>query len=312
MTLYGILIVILLPSADMSVEAFKGVMTGVNYDVDHDSIELEVEKAEKMTLTMQTTIATPPPLEYDPDSGGDDWLVTVALIYHVFGVIWVVQFVLAFVTVATASAVCKGYRSMDEDGDGDVDVSKCAACIGIWETLRYHSGSVALGSLVLTVVKPVQLPFEFVLARMRVTKEDAQRSVVRRLVKTVGDCVGKCYEKLVKYLTHSAYVLMGVRHDGFFQSSWTSFRMITKSEYRIERVQSNMSTVFTMAIIALSGTSALMFLLIVSTAPAFSCKDKGIPVGCETEGSNFVAEPAGPVRTPIDVADIERSLLCHA
>merc|ERR1712023_142054 len=37
-----------------------------------------------------------------------------------------------------------------------------------------------------------------------------------------------------------------------------------------------------------------MFLLIVSTAPAFSCKDKGIPVGCEAEGGNFVAEPAGP------------------
>ena len=82
--------------------------------------------------------------------------------FMTFGIFWIVAFLMAANEFSVIVSTCTWYFSRkdipDDDGiPGDSDVGK-----GLWWTWRYHTGTIAFGSLLIAIVWTVRALFEYV------------------------------------------------------------------------------------------------------------------------------------------------------
>lgn len=76
--------------------------------------------------------------------------------YQLFGLFWVMAFILAFVQFIVAATALQWYFSSGSDQAGSGSVTKSA----YW-SFRYHAGSLAFGSFILAIVMFIRFIFEY-------------------------------------------------------------------------------------------------------------------------------------------------------
>jgi len=118
--------------------------------------------------------------------------------YHLFCLLWVTNFFLAFEFVVVAGAIGSWYWRRDKRFNLNEPVLKA-----VGRTLLYHMGSIALGSMIVAIIQFVRIIFE-----------KAQRELTNRLQndKIVKGCVWYVrgflfvFETVVKYINKHAYI----------------------------------------------------------------------------------------------------------
>jgi hypothetical protein len=114
-----------------------------------------------------------------------------------FGMIWISAFIMACNEFAVICAACTWYFSRkdvhDSDGiAGDADVWK-----GIWWTFRYHAGTLAFGSFILTVVWVIKGMFEYLGNKLKTA--DGGSGCVSCMVCCCSCCLD-CFDRFVRFL----------------------------------------------------------------------------------------------------------------
>ncbi|XP_075533716.1 choline transporter-like 2 isoform X5 [Dermacentor variabilis] len=79
-------------------------------------------------------------------------------IYNFIGLIWGMFFIVGLGQVALAAAFASYYWAFNKPQD----VPFFAVLHGLWITVRYHLGSVAFGSLILTIVRVIRIVLEYI------------------------------------------------------------------------------------------------------------------------------------------------------
>ena len=121
----------------------------------------------------------------------------IMVFYMWFGILWIIAYISAMNEFVTIVSTCTWYFSRkdipDDDGiPGDSDVGK-----GLWWSIRYHSGTIAFGSLLIAIVWLVKGIFEFV--SKRVEEASGENCLVKCFMCCIRCCLD-CFDRFMRFI----------------------------------------------------------------------------------------------------------------
>ncbi|KAJ3083414.1 hypothetical protein HK102_001080 [Quaeritorhiza haematococci] len=147
------------------------------------------------------------------------------IFYHIFGFLWGWAFLSGLGNVIMAGAFGVWYWTLDKR-----NVPALPLVISIWRAFRYHLGSVALGSLLLALVRMVRL---FLWYARRKTKTARKTVPGVEYVFACLQCCMKCVEIIVKWINRNAYIHMAIRGTSFCKSAGSAFSLLVRNALRL-------------------------------------------------------------------------------
>lgn len=163
----------------------------------------------------------------------------------IFGIIWIVSFIrekTVFVYMISASQF---YFSSSPQGIGSGSVMN-----GMWIANFKHAGSIALGSLLHTIVFILRVIVD------AVTDAAERKSGNNGLVVVVGcllRCFVSCLESLIEYLNATAYAFMSVSGDPYCKSAWNGFLLNLKHLVKFYFANTLAKMIVLMGVLAILG-----------------------------------------------------------
>jgi len=155
-------------------------------------------------------------------------LVYSAAAFEIFSALWLL-FLIDAVTYTTISGAVGYWFFTGSVADADLadpsDKTRFPIGCSLYRCVRFHLGSLALGSFILTLISVVRAVLAYVDAK---TKELQDSNT---MVKMVLKCAHFClwvFEKIIKFLTKFAYVTIATDGASFCQGAYASFKLTTE------------------------------------------------------------------------------------
>uniref|UniRef100_A0A0G4GK33 Uncharacterized protein n=1 Tax=Chromera velia CCMP2878 TaxID=1169474 RepID=A0A0G4GK33_9ALVE len=161
--------------------------------------------------------------------------VQYAFWYHFFSLLWNNCFLLGLSQLILAGAVGAWYfcpteengrknprKALEEQGGTGKRQPGMPVCTSMYRAFRYHLGSVALGSLILAIVK-------FIKWFLRYLAKQAQGTPGNRIMRCLIGCVMclvQCFERCIEFLNKNAYIQVALTGKNFCISAMNAFRLI--------------------------------------------------------------------------------------
>ncbi|XP_077187018.1 choline transporter-like protein 4 [Paroedura picta] len=145
-------------------------------------------------------------------------------IYNILGFLWCVNFVLALGQCVLAGAFASYYWAFNKPQD----IPACAVTSSFIRTLRYHSGSIAFGALILTIVQFIRIVLEYLDHKLK----DLQNPVARCFMCCLKCCFW-CLEKFIKFLNRNAYIMIAIYGKNFCASARNAFKLLMRNVVRV-------------------------------------------------------------------------------
>jgi len=155
------------------------------------------------------------------------------MIYHLFGMLWTVNFLAGISMMAVSGTICAWYFSKPaHDAQGNLlPAEKYEGGAGshlfgaLARTLRFYLGSVAVGSFLIAVVQMVRIAFAYLQNKL---KEQAEKSMVLKFLLYCVQCLLSCLESLVKVVTRNSFIFIQLKGDSFCSAGGRVFSLIVK------------------------------------------------------------------------------------
>lgn len=148
------------------------------------------------------------------------------LVYHVFGFLWITQFIVAVTMGVIAGAIAYYYWDR-------TNLPLSPVLSSTYRTFRYHTGSFALGSFIVAVLQFVQMVMHYLEKKMQEASPD------NPIIKYVGCCVRcylSCLESCVKFLNRNGYILIMIEGDNYCTSVFHAAKLIASNLLRVAAV----------------------------------------------------------------------------
>ncbi|XP_072319227.1 choline transporter-like protein 1 [Eucyclogobius newberryi] len=143
--------------------------------------------------------------------------------YHAVGLIWISEFILAFQQMSIAGAVVTYYFTRNKSQMTSIPILKAMG-----RTLRYHLGTLAKGSFIITLIKIPRLILMYIHNQLK-GKENA---CARCLLKSCICCLW-CLEKCLAYLNQNAYTATAINSTNFCSSARDAFVILVENALRV-------------------------------------------------------------------------------
>lgn len=147
-----------------------------------------------------------------------------------FAILWLFHFIVACQHFVICSSVCQWYFSRPKS-----DLSS-PVLTSYWILIRYHLGSIALGSLIVSGIKVLRLLFK----RLESLTERATNSTY-----TLCNSAGKVFQiflwifqKIILYINTNTYVEIALTGKSFAHSARRAFMVLTCNSLRVATVNS--------------------------------------------------------------------------
>ncbi|BET03140.1 Plasma-membrane choline transporter [Nesidiocoris tenuis] len=145
--------------------------------------------------------------------------------YNLLGVFWMTQFVIGCQHMIIAGSVATWFFTRNKDNMESPILTSATNLV------RYHLGSVALGSLFIALVQFVRA----VLKRVEDLLSDPQNELTKALFKCCQCCL-LCFEKCLAYLTRNAYVEICIYGTNFCESGQQAFKVLVNNALRVAAI----------------------------------------------------------------------------
>jgi choline transporter-like protein 2/4/5 len=142
-----------------------------------------------------------------------DGKVWAMIAFLAFGMLWAFQFIsdkTKFITMVSASTY---YFDSNASKDGSASV-----CTGFRFAYGKNMGSIAFGSLILTIVGILRAIVETMAESANKDGDGAAK-----LIACIAQCLMACLESIIEHLSKLAYAYMAVTGDSFCSSAWNGF-----------------------------------------------------------------------------------------
>ncbi|CAB1337319.1 unnamed protein product [Coregonus sp. 'balchen'] len=146
--------------------------------------------------------------------------------YHTVGLIWISEFILACQQMTVAGAVVTYYYTRDK-----TRLPVTPILSSVLRLMRYHLGTVAKGSFIITLVKIPRLMLMYVHNQLK-GKENA---CARCMLKTCICCLW-CLEKCLNYLNQNAYTATAINSTSFCTSARDAFVILVENALRVAAI----------------------------------------------------------------------------
>ncbi|XP_053907847.1 choline transporter-like protein 2 isoform X2 [Cuculus canorus] len=144
--------------------------------------------------------------------------------FNLFMFFWLANFVLALGQVTLAGAFASYYWAFKKPDD--IPAFPLFSAFG--RALRYHTGSLAFGSLVLAVVQIIRVVLEYLDHRLKAAENKLAKFLLGCL-----KCCFWCLEKFIKFLNRNAYIMIAVYGTNFCTSARNAFFLLMRNIIRV-------------------------------------------------------------------------------
>ncbi|XP_054578457.1 choline transporter-like protein 4 isoform X2 [Eptesicus fuscus] len=145
-------------------------------------------------------------------------------IYGVLGLFWTLNWVLALGQCVLAGAFASFYWAFHKPQD----IPTFPLSAAFIRTLRYHTGSLAFGALILTLVQIARVTLEYIDHKLR----GAQNPMARCIMCCFKCCLW-CLEKFIKFLNRNAYIMIAIYGKNFCVSARDAFMLLMRNIVRV-------------------------------------------------------------------------------
>lgn len=150
-------------------------------------------------------------------------------LYHLFGLLWLVQFVKACQHLVIAGAIATWYFSKVKNKLG------MPIWRSFWRLVRYHLGSVALGSFLVALIQFIRIIMKQI--EKRVKRYGGAGKVALACIKCCQCCL-LCFEKVLKYINKNAYIEVAIYGYNFCKGAKKAFQHIQSNLIRVAAINS--------------------------------------------------------------------------
>ncbi|XP_030331146.1 choline transporter-like protein 2 isoform X2 [Strigops habroptila] len=144
--------------------------------------------------------------------------------FNLFMFFWLINFVIALGQVTLAGAFASYYWAFKKPAD--IPAFPLFAAFG--RALRYHTGSLAFGSLILAIVQIIRVILEYLDHRLKA----AENKVAKFLLGCLKCCFW-CLEKFIKFLNRNAYIMIAIYGTNFCASARNAFFLLMRNIIRV-------------------------------------------------------------------------------
>ncbi|NWZ91217.1 CTL2 protein, partial [Nesospiza acunhae] len=139
--------------------------------------------------------------------------------FNVFMFFWLANFVIALGQVTLAGAFASYYWAFKKPDD--MPAFPLFSAFG--RALRYHTGSLAFGSLVLAIVQVIRVILEYLDHRLKAAENKFAKFLLSCL-----KCCFWCLEKFIKFLNRNAYIMIAIYGTNFCTSARNAVAVLDK------------------------------------------------------------------------------------
>ncbi|KAF7279149.1 hypothetical protein GWI33_007561 [Rhynchophorus ferrugineus] len=156
------------------------------------------------------------------------WVKSMWWVYFI-GLVWTSEFIMACQQMVIAGSVAHWFYRHKYKNNDHVSYSIC-------KLIKYHLGSVALGSLIITVFKIPRLILMYLHERFTRNKEKGSECAACALRGCI--CCFYCLEKFIRYLNHNAYTVIAIDGSNFCKAAGTAFEVLTSHALQVATINS--------------------------------------------------------------------------
>ncbi|KAK3788204.1 hypothetical protein RRG08_041210 [Elysia crispata] len=185
-------------------------------------------------------------------NGEGDYTIYLQL-YNLFMLFWLVNFVSAMGQLTLAGAFSSYYWTFNKSKD----LPTFPVTGAFYRCFRYHLGSLAFGSLLIAIVQVIRTILEYIDSKLK----GSENEVAKFLMKCLKCCFW-CLEKVLRFITKNAYIMMGVHGKNFCASAKDAFNLILRNVVRVfvlDQVTDFLMFICKLVVVGLVGVAAYFF-----------------------------------------------------
>ncbi|NXA43297.1 CTL2 protein, partial [Eudromia elegans] len=160
---------------------------------------------------------------YGGESAYHKYLIALQF-FNIFMFFWLANFVIALGQVTLAGAFASYYWAFKKPDD--IPAFPLFSAFG--RALRYHTGSLAFGSLILAIVQVIRVTLEYLDHRLKAADNKFAKFLLGCL-----KCCFWCLEKFIKFLNRNAYIMIAVYGTNFCASARNAFFLLMRNIIRV-------------------------------------------------------------------------------
>ncbi|XP_037530870.1 choline transporter-like protein 1 [Nematolebias whitei] len=146
--------------------------------------------------------------------------------YHAVGLIWISEFILAFQQMTISGAVVTYYFTRNKSQLPATPVLSASI-----RTVRYHLGTLAKGSFIITLVKIPRIILTYIHSQLKGKENACARCMLKACV-----CCLWCLEKCLAYLNQNAYTATAINSTNFCTSACDAFVILVENALRVAAI----------------------------------------------------------------------------
>ena len=184
--------------------------------VDEDTYAENLDKLQKAIEEYSSGDAAS---HLDSDPSTQKW---VLFWVHIFGVLWVVEFIRACTWITMSGAVCYWFffHGRDDAADKQERFPLLSSCKRV---LRYHLGSAAFGALIIAICQLIR----YMLATLDYYTKDAQdKNLIFKLAIKCSQCAMWCLQKTIEFVSYFGFVYIALNGTSFCASCKETFKFL--------------------------------------------------------------------------------------
>ncbi|XP_034558101.1 choline transporter-like protein 5-A isoform X1 [Notolabrus celidotus] len=138
--------------------------------------------------------------------------------------LWLVNFSLALEQCTLAGAFASYYWARRKPRD----IPPCPLFSSFSRAVRFHTGSLALGALIISVVQLVRILLEYLEQKLRGVNNSVSRFIMLCL-----KCCFWCLERFIRYLNRNAYIMVAIYGKNLCTSAREAFFLLMRNMVRV-------------------------------------------------------------------------------
>ncbi|KAF7254805.1 Choline transporter-like protein 5, partial [Varanus komodoensis] len=146
--------------------------------------------------------------------------ILVLQIINVFVFLWLVNFAIALGQCTLAGAFASYYWAFRKPAD----IPPCPLFSSFGRAIRYHTGSLAFGSLILAVIQLIRVMLEYLDHKLK----GSQNAFAKFLLCCLKCCFW-CLEKFLKFINRNAYIMIAMYGKNFCTSARDAFFLLMRN-----------------------------------------------------------------------------------
>lgn len=144
-------------------------------------------------------------------------------IITVVGFFWLVFFISAFAEMVLAGTFARWYWTLRKD-----DVPFFTLTGSIYKTFRFHLGTLAFGSLIITICRIIRLVLEYIDNKLKKYDNELTKAIM-----CCCRCFFWCLENFLKFMNRNAYIMCAIHGKNFLSSAKDSFNLLMRNVLRV-------------------------------------------------------------------------------